>query len=111
MDAGRLDRRITILRDAPVNNSFNEPVSVWGDHAIVWAGFKPVSDGEKWASGQTLASAIVRFTVRWSSQVSDVDPRDRITFDGRTYDILGIKEVGRREYLEITAAARAETPA
>lgn len=31
-----------------------------------------------------------------------------LTFDGRTFDIVGIKEIGRREGIEITAAARAE---
>lgn len=109
MDPGRIDRRIEIQRDqGTIVNDFNEPVQDWQRLAMVWAAVKPVSDGEKWASGQTLAAATKRFTIRWSSQVDDVDPRDRLTFDGKTYDILGVKETGRRDFLEITAAARAE---
>jgi SPP1 family predicted phage head-tail adaptor len=110
MDAGRLDRRITILRAAVAADAFNEQVQTWGDIATVWAHAAPVMDAEKQRAGETLASKSYRFTIRYSSDVADVDPRDRVTFDGRTYDVQGVKEIGRREGLEITATARAETP-
>ncbi len=71
-------------------------------------GFRAVSDGERLKAGQTLADQTARFTIRWSSEVADVNPKDRIQFDGRVYDIGGVKELGRREWLEITATARAD---
>jgi SPP1 family predicted phage head-tail adaptor len=110
MHAGRLDRRITILRATTAANDFNELVQTWTDIATVWAEAKPVMDGEKIRAGETLALKSYRFTIRYSSDVADIDPRDRLTFDGRTYDVQNVKEVGRREGLEITATARAETP-
>ena len=110
MDAGRLDSRITLKRATSTANAFNEPVVTWTTLATVWASVVPVNDGERLRAGETLASKQSRFTVRYSSTVASVDPRDRITFDGRDYDLNGVKEVGRREYLEITATARAETP-
>lgn len=110
MDAGRLDRRITIMRSTTEANDFNELVETWAALATVWAKVEPVKDGERLAAGQMLAGKMSRFTVRYGSEIADVDPRDRLTFDDRTYDILGVKEVGRRAYLEITAEARAETP-
>lgn len=110
MDAGRLDRRITLRRATSSTNAFNEPVYVWADLATVAAKVEPVSDGEQWRAGETLASKLTRFTIRYSTTVASVDPRDRIQYAGREYDIQGIKEVGRRQFLEITAAARAETP-
>lgn len=110
MDAGRLDRRIVIQRATTAADSFNEPVQTWATLATVWAMAKPVSDGERQRAGETLADKQYRFTVRWSYDVSDVDPRDRVVFDGRTFDIIGAKEIGRREFIEITATARAETP-
>ena len=70
----------------------------------------PINDAERLRAGETLAQKSARFVIRYSSLSSTVDPRDRIVFDGATYDINGIKEVSRREYLEITATARAETP-
>ncbi|WP_396190311.1 head-tail adaptor protein [Flavobacterium sp.] len=48
--------------------------------------------------------------MRYSTTAATIDPRDRLTFEGRDYDINGVKDVGRRQYIEITATARAETP-
>jgi SPP1 family predicted phage head-tail adaptor len=110
MYAGRLDQRIVIQRAVTSADDFNQPVETFATLATIWAAAVPVSDGERMQSGQTLANKMIRFTIRYSSDVADVDPRDRIVFDGRTYDIAGVKEIGRREGLEITATARAETP-
>lgn len=110
MDAGRLDRRIVIQQATTAADSFNEPVQTWATLATVWAIAEPVSDGERQRAGETLASKSYRFTIRWSYDVFEIDPRNRVVFDGRTYDIQGVKEIGRREFIEITATARAETP-
>lgn len=108
MDAGRLDRRIVLKRRKSGSNGFGEPVDEWAVLSTVWANVAPVSDGERWRAGETLASKLCRFTIRWAARVSVLDPRDQIDYDGRTWDIQGVKEMGRREFLEITAAARAE---
>ena len=108
MDAGRLDRRIVLKTRKTGTNSFGEPLDEWTTLATVWANVAPVSDGERWRAGETLAAKACRFTIRWSAAVAVLDPRDQITYDGRTWDIQGVKEIGRREMIEITAAARAE---
>lgn len=110
MDAGRMDRRIAIKRATSTVNSFNEPIYSWTTLATVWAAMTPVNDGERMRAGETLANMQCRFTIRWSKTAATIDPRDRLTFDGREFDINGVKEMSRRQYLEITATARAETP-
>jgi len=110
MDAGRMDRRIAIKRATSSVNSFNEASDTWATLATVWANAAPVSDGERMRAGETLAQMQVRFVIRWSATTATVDPKDRLTFDGREFDINGVKQIGRRDYLEITATARAETP-
>ena len=110
MDAGRLDRMIVLKRRKTGSNNFGEQLDQWTSIGSVWANVAPVSDGERWRAGETLASKLSRFTIRYSSAASAMDPRDQIEHDGRVYDIQGIKELGRRQFLEITAAARAETP-
>lgn len=110
MDAGRLDRRIAVRRATTTTDAFNESVFAWGTLATVSARVEPVNDTEHWRAGETLASKLTRFTIRYSTTVANVDPRDRIQYGGREYDIQGVKELGRREFLEITASARAETP-
>lgn len=106
--AGELDRRITLERFTETRDSFNEPVKTWATLATVWATFTPLSDGERFRASETAANASARFLIRYSTTVSDLDPKDRLTFGGVVYQILHVKEVGRREGVEITAAARAD---
>ena len=110
MDAGNLNRRIAIKRATTTLDGFNEPVNTWATIATVWASMTPVNDAERTRAGETLAQMQCRFVVRYSSITGTVDPRDRLAFDGRDFDINGVKETSRRELLEITATARAETP-
>lgn len=111
MDPGALDRRITLKRASTTTNGFNEPIYTWATLATVWAAVTPVMDGERLRAGETIAMKQSRFTIRWSSTVSSLDPRDRLTFDGHEYDVNGVKQIGRRQFLEITATARAEASA
>lgn len=108
MKAGGFDRRIEILRGVLTVNAFNEKIRTFATIATVWAMVVPVNDGERRAGGQTLATRQSRFTIRWSSAVRDITPVDRLRFDGRVYDIDGVKELARREGLEITATARVD---
>lgn len=109
MKSGALDRRITIQREVQTGtDGFNVPITQWTDLATVWASVTPMSDGERWRAAEVSAEVTTRFLIRYSSQVSTVNPKDRIQYEGRLYDIYGVKEVGRREGLEITATARAD---
>lgn len=110
MDAGRLDRRVTLQRAVVTVDAYNEEVPTWTSYATVWAACEPVSDGERQRAGETLSDKKARFTIRYSTDVKAVDARDLLLFEGRAYDVNGVKEIGRREFLEITATARAETP-
>lgn len=105
MKSGKLDRRVTIQRVAVVLDDFGGEIETWTDHATVWAQVLPVSDGERWRAEQVSATVSTRFRIRWGAGVRVTD---QIIYEGRTYDIVGVKEIGRREGQEITAAARAE---
>lgn len=105
--AGQLDRRIT-LRRATVANTGLGVTEAWVDLGTIWAGRKDVSDGEKAAAGTMQAVVVARFVVRSSTFSRGLTPKDRLTEGGKTFQITGIKELGRRDYLEITAEARAD---
>jgi len=108
MTAGKLDRRVQFRRATVIHDGLQN-VETWSDHgAPVWANRKDVSDGEKMAAGWMEATSVARFTVRSSEFTRALTPKDRLTTDGRDYDILGIKELGRRDWLEITALARVD---
>ena len=103
--AGDLDRRITFERAIGTTDDLGGEVHNWGEHATVWAQVLPISDGERWRAAEVAASVTTRFRIRWGAGVT---VEDRIAYDGRIYDIVGVKEIGRREGQEITAAARAD---
>jgi SPP1 family predicted phage head-tail adaptor len=108
MRAGPLDRRIQILRATITTDAMNTPVETWVLLVTVWASKRDVSDGERFKSGTMNASRMTRFQIRHSSQVATVNPKDRVVFEGLTYDIIATKELDRRDGIEITAAARTD---
>lgn len=108
MEAGKLDRRVQFQRSTLTDNGL-EDVQTWADHGLpVWASKTDVSDGERLRADQVSANLTARFVVRWSSFTADLTAKDRIIYAGETFDIFGIKGIGRREGLEITAGARVD---
>jgi SPP1 family predicted phage head-tail adaptor len=108
MRAGDLDRRIVLQRAAVAPNDFNEPVATWSDLITVWAAVYQLTDVEQFRAQEIGAEVTTRFTISYSSEVADLGSTDRVAFDGREYNITGVRELGRREWLEIRAVARAE---
>jgi len=112
MTAGRLDRRIQFER-ATLTFDGLQNVETFAPHgAPLWASKADISDSERWRAGQVAANITTRFMVRWSPFTADITAKDRLTCDGVEYDLSGIKEgPGRRQWLEITASARADLSA
>ena len=108
MRAGKLDRSIILQRFTSTLDAYNEPVLTWATLATRSASYEPLSDGERFRAGETAANASARFVIRYSTEVATVNAKDRLTFDGDTYEIVNVKETGRREGIEITAGARAD---
>lgn len=105
--AGDLDERITLQRMAAPEDPWATPETTWTDLATVWAAVTWVSDRERFAAGETRAEITHRFTLRRAAAWADLGPLDRIAYEGRIHDILGVKRLGR-DGLEVTAKARAE---
>ena len=108
MEAGKLDRRVQFRRFTLIDDGFAQ-VESWVDYGLpAWAQRRFVSDGEQVAAAQVAARITARFLVRWTFATGAITPKDRLICEGREYDITGVKEIGRREGVEITAAARAD---
>jgi SPP1 family predicted phage head-tail adaptor len=108
MFAGKLDRRITLQRATFAQDATGQQVPSWADLATVWAAKLNVSDGERMAASEVAAQIDLRFQIRWSTDVADLNAKDRVIFEGLTFDIAGTKELGRREGIEISASARSD---
>lgn len=107
MRAGDLDRRVTLQRAGQGDDGLQTTTLNWADLSTVWASRQDISDGERGRADGTLADATTRFRIRWSETVSDLSPKDRLTTEGQTFDIVGVKQLGRRYGLEITAKRHA----
>lgn len=102
--SGILDRVIKLQDRASGINALGEPSGAWNDTATVWANYSPVRGTESFMGNQKYASAEAKFIIRYRTGVT---ARTRIIYDGKTWDILGVEEIGRQEGLAIVAKAGA----
>ena len=114
MQGPDFDRKITLERfTSTTAPGSGEQVKTWatlGPAGGIWANRRDVSDSERVASSEVAAEITTRFTIRYDSAWSDLSPLDRLAHEGRTYEIAAVKEStqGRRQFLEISARARAD---
>ena len=107
--AGALDRRITIQRKTVTQDDYGQEVETWADFAEVWAAQKPMRGNERFAVQQLLGTGVMTFQIRYRPDLAP-SVEDRIEYDGRSWDITDVRELGRRESWEIDAKARTDVP-
>lgn len=106
MQAGKLDRRVQIMRAGTIDDGYQQTVGPYMPHGpAIWAEKQDVSDRERFAAGTVDPVITTRFRVRWSSFSAAIDRADRLVCEGREYAIVGIKEIGRREGIEFSTVA------
>lgn len=119
MEAGRLDRRITLYRPDFTRDAMNEPVAGWAQvpaGRTIAARKLDISDGERLKAQQVGASVTSRFHIRRASEWAGIDSTWQIDHEGQRFNITGVKELlshgdhGRRVGHEITAVAQADPP-
>jgi SPP1 family predicted phage head-tail adaptor len=116
MRSGRLDRKITLQRKSVSFAADGSEVETWADLAANrWAAVTPFGGDERFAIPEIGAKQQVEFQVRWSTDVADLTPLDRIIYpvgssaDTSIYDVAAVHEIGRREGLRIIAIRRTDT--
>ena len=108
MKAGDLNRRLTILRGGTEDDGFQTVSGAFDVVGTVWASRSDISDGERGRAGGIEATATTRFQVRYSAMTAAVTPKDRVKEGTQTFNVLGVKEIGRRIGFEITASRRSD---
>lgn len=114
LNAGALDRVITVqTATKTTDGSSGEEVSSWDDVAEqnVSAQWLPASSREAWQAGQRIAAYIEGVFVVYDMSPRPTPGTTRIFWeeDGRTFDIKGVEEIGRRDGLKLFVTARADT--
>ncbi len=105
MNPGRLDRRISLRVKTVANDASGEEIETWAELDGVWAMVTIGATSEAHEAAQDHATEETEFLIRYRTDIT-VNTLNEIAYDGKTYDISGVEEVGRREYLRITALAR-----
>lgn len=125
MNASALDRRIDLQRRTQALTGSGAPRDTWANIPNadrLAASYKPVSGQERNTAPQWIAREQVEFRIRWRSDLADLNPKDRLIYpavmpdlspedlatEERIFDIMEVHEVGRREWLLIKAARRAD---
>jgi head-tail adaptor len=123
MQAGKLDRKITIQRKSSTLSESGDPVDTWANVAIRRsASMWPFRGTEGFSAPEETSFEQVEFRVRYSSDIADLSPKDRIicpalteaqaadggyVIPGRSiYDVVGVLEINRREGLKIITQRR-----
>lgn len=96
MPLGKLDRSITIQSYTESKNSYGEAEKTWATHSTVWAEIMDDTGNVTVTDGQTIASEIVRFRIRYDSAVNT---KMRISYNSNYYSIRQVIEEGRGNYL------------
>lgn len=97
MDAGKLDKRITLKHVTLAQGSTGEMTKTETAYATVWAQLLEQRLSEVFASGADQASRTRVFRVR---KRADVLETDIVTYKGVDHEVTGLREV-ERSYLDI----------
>ena len=101
LNAGDLNRRVTIRRATTVSDGHGGQVKTWTDIATVWAEAWSQNGREAVIAGALQGVSAWRFRVRWRG---DVQAKDQLRYDGRDLNIRTVEDPdGRRVQLMIFA--------
>ena len=99
MRAGGLDRIITVQRSTHTVNDYGTPGWTWTDLATLRA--RIVEGGTEETVRPNAGShdeVVFVFRTRWRG---DITTADRILHAGEPFDLVAVKEIGRRAGLEL----------
>lgn len=100
IDAGKMNRLISIEQPITSKNNYGEPVTTWAKIADVWAKREDKSGLEDQEGAQLVAQAKVIWTMYY---INGLHERMRVKDEnGALYDINFIQEIGYKEGLAIT---------
>lgn len=102
LNIGQLDRRISIERETETVTPSGSVVKAWAPIATLWAEVLQQTASEFFTGYGEAETGTVIFRVRYRPGITTAD---RVTYDGTAYGIKEIKELGRRDALELRGEA------
>lgn len=103
MRAGKLDKTITLQRFTSTVDEYGTPIEAWADLATVRAQLVQSTTEEFMRGWGASSEAAIVFRIR---HIEGITLADRVSYQGRAYDLKEIKELGRREGLDLRCVAQ-----
>lgn len=98
MRAGKLDRRVIFQTKTESKSDYGELVASWSNTFTTWANVLEIKGKESFEASQIVEKADIRLKIRFRT---NVDEEMRFVYNGNSYDIYSISELGRKDGLEI----------
>ena len=95
---GERRHRVVFQRATETADAFGEPDKTWTTLCTSWALVQPLKGRELFSANQAQADVDHRIVTRYRSELSALGPKDRATWDGKTFDI---RSVIRRDHRNI----------
>jgi SPP1 family predicted phage head-tail adaptor len=105
MGAGKYDHRLDLLAPTSTKDGRGGDETTYASVGKVWAERTDIRDAERVEAAQVGLTVTARFVVRSSSTTRQLDGTWQLECRGLRYSITGLKDLGRNEEREITAAA------
>ena len=106
MNAGRLDRRITVQVNTESIDSAGQRTLTWATHIAIWSNPVQKVGLETDEDKNRSTKRNVDFRTRWNSTITN---EMRIIWEGEYYKINDIKELGRKDGLMIQTSLLSQT--
>lgn len=100
MNIGKLGRRIAIERETETVKPSGDVVKAWAEVATVWAEVLQSTATEYFTGMGEVETGAIIFRIRW---LHGITTADRIAYNSQHYGLKEIKELGRRDALELRA--------
>ncbi len=102
LNIGKMDRRITIEHETETVKPSGDVVKAWAPVVTVWAEILQQTASEFLTGYGEAETGTMIFRVRFRPGITTAD---RVRYDGETYNLKEIKEIGRRHALELRGEA------
>lgn len=99
----RLDREIVIQSYSAALDDFGGEILTWSTLVSCFASaeWPEAHNDEKQEAQQQTATERIDFTIRYVDAPT-VEPKMRVVFESKNYDIMGVSKVGRQRFIVLS---------
>ena len=99
MQAGRLNRRVTLQSPSQSVDELGQPIPGWTDVATLWADIRMKSGLEAIKAGAPVSTVQASIRIRYRA---GINAGMRVVHNLQVYEILAVQpDVGGREYVDL----------